>query len=692
MFSDGEHAITKGVTFSYKVKGADDSTYSSEQPTQAGDYTVRAVVQASGTAYDGTYTSDFSVARKPVTATVIADDKDYDGTTTAKLVAYVEDEDVLAGDSVTIGVVSGSFADANAGDVKQVNVEQGSAVVSGTGSQNYDVTIPETTVGTINKAWAAVWADDVTVQVGQSVPEPFTAHAFVPVKGDELVYTLSCDYEQKAGVYDIVVDLDESVVPNCNYDVAVIPGKLTITEAELTVVAESYAGTYDGQAHGITVDVLPTTANAKVYYSAERDLTPETARIAGTLINPTFTDAGSHRVYYFVLAHNGQMVSGSKEVVINKAEPEVKAPTPIEGLRYTGSPQTLINAGSAVGGTMEYSLDGLSWSTELPQATDVGPHSVMYRVTGDGNHLDVAARPISTVIQKKLEPTVVLDSWTYGSPAKTPVFTDGEKPITKGVTFSYKVKGADDSTYSSEQPTQAGDYTVRAVVQASGTAYDGTYTSDFSVARKPVTATVIADDKDYDGTTTAKLVAYVEDEDVLAGDSVTIGVVSGSFADANAGDVKQVNVDQGSAVVSGRGSQNYDVTIPETTVGTINKAWAAVWADDVTVQVGQSVPEPFKAHALVPVKGDELVYTLSCEYEPKVGVYDIVVDLDESVVPNCNYDVAVIPGKLTITEAELTVVARSPTRAPTTARPTASPWTCCPRRPTPRCTTAPRGT
>lgn len=441
----------------------------------------------------------------------------------------------------------------------------------------------------------------------------------------------------------------------------------------MNVTATGYTGTYDAAAHGITVSVevdpsvdpeywkelygFDESAGISwyaIYYSSAEELTVDNFWTAGSIISPTFTDAGTHPVYYFVIALDGQTISGSRDVVINEAEPDVTAPEPVQGLRYTGSPQTLIYPGSAVGGTMDYSLDGVDWSTELPQATDVGSYSVLYRVTGDDNHCDIVPKPVSVAIQKKLEPTVVLESWTYGSPAKTPAFTDGVNEVDSSlVSYSYKAKGAGDWTYSAERPTKAGDYVVRAVVDESHQ-YKGTYTADFSVAPKPLTATVIANDKTYDGTTDASALAFIYDG-VLDGDSVSITGVSCAFEDANAGGLKTVYIDPDSAVITGAGSENYAVTIPDTTVATIEKAWAIVMADDVSITVGEAVPEPLKAHTYTSVTGDELVYTLSCVNDGKIGTYDIAVDLDPKVFPNCNYEVTCVPGKLTIAKANLSV-------------------------------------
>lgn len=85
---------------------------------------------------------------------------------------------------------------------------------------------------------------------------------------------------------------------------------------------------------------------------------------------------------------------------INKATPAVTAPTAKPNLKYTGSAQTLVNAGSTTGGTMEYSTDGVVFGPQPPSVTNVGNYTVYYRVEGDANYNDVAPQSISASIAK----------------------------------------------------------------------------------------------------------------------------------------------------------------------------------------------------------------------------------------------------------------------------------------------------
>jgi hypothetical protein len=75
----------------------------------------------------------------------------------------------------------------------------------------------------------------------------------------------------------------------------------------------------------------------------------------------------------------------------------VTAPTPKE-LTYTGSAQELVTPGEASGGTMQYSLDGMNYSPDIPTGTDVGEYTVYYKVVGDADHSDTEPATVSVTI------------------------------------------------------------------------------------------------------------------------------------------------------------------------------------------------------------------------------------------------------------------------------------------------------
>ena len=78
--------------------------------------------------------------------------------------------------------------------------------------------------------------------------------------------------------------------------------------------------------------------------------------------------------------------------------------------------------------------------------------------------------------------SVRLESWAYGETAKTPVPTSATND-TDNVTYLYKAKDANDSTYSKEVPTAAGSYTVKATFPETENYNAVTAMADFTITK-----------------------------------------------------------------------------------------------------------------------------------------------------------------------------------------------------------------
>ena len=84
--------------------------------------------------------------------------------------------------------------------------------------------------------------------------------------------------------------------------------------------------------------------------------------------------------------------------LVNKTPASVTAvPAAQTGLFYNGTDQALVTAGTASGGTMQYSLDGTTWSTAVPTGKNVGAYTVQYKVVGDATHTDTAPKKCQLV-------------------------------------------------------------------------------------------------------------------------------------------------------------------------------------------------------------------------------------------------------------------------------------------------------
>lgn len=83
---------------------------------------------------------------------------------------------------------------------------------------------------------------------------------------------------------------------------------------------------------------------------------------------------------------------------IEKATPTVVAPT-AKLLTYNGTAQELVEAGSAAGGELQYSLSQDSgYSTDIPTAEHAGTYTVWYEVVGNDNYNDVSAASVEVTI------------------------------------------------------------------------------------------------------------------------------------------------------------------------------------------------------------------------------------------------------------------------------------------------------
>ena len=135
------------------------------------------------------------------------------------------------------------------------------------------------------------------------------------------------------------------------------------------------------------------------------------------------------------------------------------APTAINPT-YTGVAQTLVNAGTAIGGTMYYSLDNSAWSEDIPTAKNAGDYTVYYKVIGDETHADYMPAPniVAATITKAPLTITASEKWIeYGDPlqymgAIYTGFVNGEGPgyVQPAVKFS--------SDYT--QGDNAGTYTI----------------------------------------------------------------------------------------------------------------------------------------------------------------------------------------------------------------------------------------
>ena len=167
----------------------------------------------------------------------------------------------------------------------------------------------------------------------------------------------------------------------------------------------------------------------------------------------------------------------TKTFTISAADGSLTPPTGKTNLIYTGSAQDLIEAGSSTTGTMQYSLDGTNYSTEIPQGTDAKEYTVYYKVVANAGYNDVAPASFKVTISPKTvsSPTITLSetSFVYDGNAKEPTVTvkDGDATIPASeYTVSYKDNTEVGTATVTITDKEGGNYTVSGSVAFSITA------------------------------------------------------------------------------------------------------------------------------------------------------------------------------------------------------------------------------
>ena len=186
----------------------------------------------------------------------------------------------------------------------------------------------------------------------------------------------------------------------------------------------------DSQPGSVTATIAPKTVTATVTVSGGSltytgdPLKPNViVKDGDTVISPDEYDvsykdnvnAGTATVTVRNKAGGNYTVSGSATFEIGKAASEVRtAPGANAGLVYNGGEQTLITAGTALGGKLKYRLGETGEFTEaLPKATDAGTYTVYCMVEGDGNHRDSEVQSLTVTIDKAKVTVKALDKRIY---------------------------------------------------------------------------------------------------------------------------------------------------------------------------------------------------------------------------------------------------------------------------------------
>ena len=417
------------------------------------------------------------------------------------------------------------------------------------------------------------------------------------------------------------------VMKRANAEISVSYRKL-LTHTDITI-EDIAAVTYTGQAltPAVTVKdgstVLTKDTDFSVSYESNENAGTGKATIVG------------------IGLYSGQVV---KNFTINKADITPTAPTALENLTYNTQAQTLISAGSAEGGEMQYSLDGQTYAKELPQGTNAGSYTVFYKVVGDDNHNDVAPAFINVAIYKAALTNVLLQqtNLVYNQQEQSPVITSVKAGELTVPTTAYTISG--------NKATTVGNYEVVIEPKDDAQNYDGRATAQWSIIAADAqifTINLGSTSLVYDGTELKPTVT------VKDGSTVLVEGTDYTLTYAN-------NVNVGTATVTATGIGNYTGT--QTKEFSITKADMTITAPAAKEGLVYTTQPQALANAGT-VEGGELFYSLDNQTWAKTVptgtdakeytvYYKIEADANHKAVDPQNFKVTI--DKATLTAAQLT--------------------------------------
>ncbi|MCQ2060056.1 MAG: InlB B-repeat-containing protein [Fibrobacter sp.] len=501
--AEGEPSVT------YSVKGAD--SWSTEVPTDAGEYTVKATVAETANYVGGEATQDFTIAPATMTLVVAGYAGTYDGVahsgtvtpsaTTGTTVSYKVGE----GDwSTTVP----TFTDADTVEVKVKAV-----------NSNYQPVEDSYTVAIAKKAIEVAVSGNsgsTTYDGKDHAVEGFTAmteETLYDVKSVALVDGKFASATTK-NVDKVMMGLTkDSFVNNDNNFTAtftVTDGYSEVTAREVTLSWDSTTFVYNGDAH------LPAATAGNV---VDGETVTVTVDASGAK-----TDVGTDYVATATALSSTNYKLPEANTTTFSITPATITITAIDQwYTYTGSAQQATAAKTDVAGaTITYSVDdGTTWSATVPSLTDADTVTVTVKAE-KANYATATNTFKFGMAQANInDVTVAIEDWTYGETAKVPTTSatfkaEGEPSIT------YSVKDA--NSWSATVPTDAGEYTVKATVAETANYVGGEATQDFEIL--PATITITAIDQWYTYTGSAQQATAAKTD--VAGATITYSVDDGT--------------------------------------------------------------------------------------------------------------------------------------------------------------------
>lgn len=313
------------------------------------------------------------------------------------------------------------------------------------------------------------------------------------------------------------------------------------------------------------------------------------------------------------------------------------APIGNSNLKYNGSPQPLISKGSSSTGTLKYSVDNTTFSTDFPTKTDVGTYRVYYRVEGVTTNYNTKSEFLDVTIAPREITSFSLNTSSY-------VYDGSEKKPTITVTYSNTTVSNSEYTVSYTNNINAGTATVTLTDKEGG---------NFNIhGSKTFTITKANGSLKQKPSGIASLTYNGNAQNLITAGSSETGTVEYSLDKTNYGTTIPTGINAKSYTVYYRvkGDANHKDANSGSVNVTIAKAPLTITAENLEIFEGEAIPEfsirydGFKNNETDAVLTTKPTVSCKATASSKAGEYTITV----SGAKADNYNITHKNGKLVI--------------------------------------------
>ena len=642
----------------YKRKGTDDD-FTTEKPTEVGEYIVRVTYAETEHYKGGTATTEFEITKAPITPSVTLDDWTYGESAKIAVVQGIP-QDVEYG-PLEYRLKSDADIDENyttevptdAGEyVVRVVVPESEQYQGGAAKDEFTIKKAKSEVLLVDDGESAEVVRDHEIDISQNV-DPDSVDDDVKLEYSLAEEIPGVTIDPETGVVtvgnDVPVNTEITVVvkalddPNheesdpVEIKVKVIDKKENPTEVSVD------DKTYDGEPADVTTSNVPEGAETAVEYQKKNPQTGEYEKLPeGT--QPT--DAGDYKVVVTVSeTKEFRGAEITKEFTIDKAKDPAEVTNEASLTRdHSIDLTTLVS--EAIGDVTFDVLDGAGELADDGTTYNAGNQTETVRirvVIADSDNYNGREEIITLTIGDKktiVDPAVEIEGWTYGEDANKPSLTEGSNPGNGDVTYRYKKAGADDSEYTTDPPSEAGDYFVQAVIDETKDYCGATVVKAFTIkkAENGLTVTTpeeevvrggtvsVADNvKDNDGAVTFSAETPIEGVTVAEDGTVTV------LSDVAPGTVITI-------VAAAAGDDNHFASNPEEpkkiTITVLDKE-----PNETTVSISDKTYDGQPAEPVITGVADGATPEVKYQKKDATGEY---VDLTEGTTPKDAGDYRVI--------------------------------------------------